>query len=215
MAWHNRLQQLMSGTGVLVVALLLARFALDFSASVAWWLAVPFWLLAAAAISASVVNLLAAVRGESARPASQKTRGLLLAAIPVAMFAASLDCSGLALSGCSRFCSFIKLVWIPLIAVGCAAHFLTRLNSLLGVLTLMSFLPLAPHCVCYNVANAWWIDRIGASPECYVWGFAVSMVSLTALSRVVRPWVSIGVSWSIIGGAAGFFIGHHYFQFPW
>ena len=47
----------------------------------------------------------------------------------------------------------------------------------------MSFVPLVPHCVCYNVGNAWWIDRLGASPVCYGWGFVVTMLSLSCLQQ--------------------------------
>ena len=211
----GRLQQLISGAGMLAAAFLLIRFAVDFGPSVRWWLATPFWVLVAAGLGVGAVNLFAASPGEYSSTTRRTSQALLLAAVPIGLFASSLDCSGLALAGCSPLCSFIKLVWIPLTGVGCAAYYLTRMKPMLMVMTLMSFLPLAPHCVCYNVANAWWIDRIGASPECYVWGFVVSMISLTALARGVRPWPSVAVCWTIIGGALAFFVTHHYVRFPW
>jgi hypothetical protein len=83
-------------------------------------------------------------------------------------------------------------------------------------ITVMSLVPLYPHCVCYNAANAWWIDRLGASPECYVWGLMASVVAVGGLcAGGKRSLVSAVVSWSIIGGALAFFVGHHYFGFPW
>jgi hypothetical protein len=107
------------------------------------------------------------------------------------------------------------MVWIPLIAVACAVYYRTSDRRVPAVLLVMSFVPLLPHCVCYNQANGWWIDHIGASPECYAWGFVVSTLALGALNNAGRYLATVAVSGAIIGGAFGFFVGHHYFKFPW
>ena len=85
----------------------------------------------------------------------------------------------------------------------------------LTAIAVMSFVPLFPHCVCYNVGNAWWIDRIGASPLCYGWGFVASVIAVSALRRGPRMWVSVATCGAIVTGATGFFVAHHYFHFPW
>ena len=79
----------------------------------------------------------------------------------------------------------------------------------------MGFVPLWPHCLCFNVGNGWWIERVGASPTCYAWGFAASLVALGALGAGRREWLSLLVNGAIIGGATAFFVGHHYFHYPW
>jgi len=77
------------------------------------------------------------------------------------------------------------------------------------------FVPLFPHYICYNVGNAWRIDPVGASLVCYAWGFVMSVIAVGALVRTANVWPSLGVCFTIITGAASFFVLHHYFQFPW
>ena len=180
-----------------------------------WWLAAPFWLLVIAALGVGTFNILGAAPTDLAADSNSKGRMLLLAAIPLGFVASSLDCTGLSLQGCSPFCTFIKLVWIPLIAAVCLAYYRTHKPSWLTVIVEMSLVALIPHCVCYNVGNAWWIDRIGASPLCYGWGFVVSIIAVGALRRATNYWPSFAVSFTIIAGATAFFVSHHYFQFPW
>jgi hypothetical protein len=117
--------------------------------------------------------------------------------------------------GCTPFCTFIKTIWIPLMAIVSAAYFFKERGWVLLMLSVMSFAPLVPHCACYNVGNGWWIEKLGASPVCYGWGFAASIVSIGALRRRKRTWPSLLVCGAIIFGAAGFFVAHHYFHFPW
>jgi hypothetical protein len=140
---------------------------------------------------------------------------MLVALIPLGFLASSLDCTGLSAQGCSPFCTFVKLIWIPLIAAVCVIHFFTRGAAWLTAIIAMSFVPLAPHCVCYNLGNAWWIDRIGASPLCYVWGFVISIVAVGALRSGAHLYRALTVCLTIIAGASGFFVSHHYFHFPW
>lgn len=213
----DRLQQWLLRIGLIVSAILLIRFAIDFSQSMKWWLAASFWLLVIGALGIASHNIF----GTSAPQSSNRSRirnlngELLLAAIPLSFFASSLGCSGLAAAGCSPFCTFIKLIWIPLIALACGIYVLAPRRIWLTVISVMSFVPLFPHCICYNVGNAWWIARIGASPTCYSWGFVVSVIALSALERGVRLWPSLILCGVIVSGASGFFVTHHYFHYPW
>jgi hypothetical protein len=213
----DRLQQWSLRLGLIISAVLLIRFAIDFSEGMKWWLAAPFCLLVIVALGVGIANVFSA-RSESVTP-HQPLRGakraLLVMAIPVGFLASSLDCMGLSLRGCSSLCTFVKLVWIPLIAALCAVYFLGGKQVWLTAISVLSFVPLVPHCVCYNFGNAWWIDRIGASPLCYGWGFIVSVIAVSALRSGAHLWSSLVVSFAIIAGASGFFVSHHYFQIPW
>lgn len=211
----NSFQRWMLRAGLIISAVLLIRFAMDFGERMSWWLAAQFWLLVIAALGVSALNVFGAATTDGAAESDLKARTLLLAAIPLGFFASSLDCTGLSAQGCSPFCTFIKLMWIPLIAVVCLAYYLTRKTAWLTMITPMSLVALAPHCVCYNVGNAWWIDRLGASPLCYGWGFVVSVIAVGALRRGTKYWPSLAVCITIIAGATAFFFSHHYFQFPW
>jgi hypothetical protein len=208
----HKLQPWVLRAGLCVSALLLVRFAIDFTADMSLLLGAPFWLLVIAALGVCFWNLAAAPGPDSF---TKVTRMLLLASIPLAFFASSLDCTGLSVEGCSPYCTFIKAGWIPLIAVVCAAYFFTGRGWLLLALSAMSLATLLPHCVCYNPGNGWWIERLGASPVCYAWGYVVSVASAGALHRGARAWPSLLIGGAIIGGASGFFVAHHYFHFPW
>ncbi len=108
-----------------------------------------------------------------------------------------------------------KVVWTPIITAACVAAFFNGKQAWLAVIAILSFVPLVPHCVCYNVGNAWWIDRLGESPLCYGWSFVVSMIALGALRKGKHLWISIAVCCTIVAGASAFFVTHHYFKFPW
>lgn len=210
----NKLQQWLLRVGLAISAMLLIRFAIDFSLEMSWWLAAPFWLLVIAALTTGVANLLAAPTSETTTH-PRRERVLLIAAIPLGFLASSLDCTGLSLHGCSLFCTFVKLIWIPPIAAACVVYFTVKKQGLLTAIALMSFVPLVPHCVCYNVGNAWWIDRLGASPLCYGWGFVVTMISLSCLRKGGSMAISLTICLAIILGSTAFFVSHHYFRFPW
>jgi hypothetical protein len=211
----DRLQQWLLRAGLFLSAVLLIRFAIDFTEAMKWWLAASFWLLVAVALGVAGLNTFSERKSPASTDHRLSARTLLLAAIPLGFLASSLDCTGLSAQGCSPFCTFVKLAWIPLIAVVCAVYFFAGTQAWLTLIAAISFVPLDPHCVCYNVGNAWWIDRIGASPVCYVWGFIVSIVAVSALRRGAHIRASLVVCFTIIAGAAGFFVSHHYFQFPW
>lgn len=213
-----RLQQWLLRAGLVMSAVLLIRFAIDFFEGMKWWLAAPFGALVIVALGVAAVNVFRATKADSVHAdlrSRDPKRALLLAAIPLGFLASSLDCTGLSPQGCSPFCTFVKLALIPLIGVFCATCFLTGKQGWLTAIGAMSFVALAPHCVCYNVGNAWWIDRIGTSPLCYGWGFVVSVIGLAALRRSSHLWLSIAVCFAILAGACAFFVSHHYFQVPW
>jgi hypothetical protein len=211
----DNLQRLLLYVGTAVAAFLLLRFAVDFTAEMSGLLAVPFWLLTIAALAVALSNIAGAGGGESRNPLPAGARAALLAMIPAGFFASSLDCTGLSLAGCSPYCGFVKTVWMPLVALACAAYYFKRSRPLLLAISAMIFVPLAPHCVCFNVGNGWWIERVGASPVCYVWGFTAGLISVSALrsGRLARP--SLAVCSAIVAGATMFFVSHHYFHFPW
>jgi hypothetical protein len=202
---------------LLISAVLLLRFAVDFSGQ-GLRLAVPFWGLVALTLTVMAANNLSGRPtrgGDDDKDKARRAEAWLLSLIPVGFFASSLDCTGLSLRGCSTFCTFIKLIWIPLVGAVCVGYYLRRDRRGPAVLLLLSFVPLIPHCICYNVANAWWIDHIGASPECYGWGFVVSTLTVGALAVGKRYLVTIIVNSLIVTGSLGFFVAHHYFGFPW
>lgn len=211
----DRLQQWLLRAGLAISAVLLIRFAIDFTKQMSWWLAAPFWLLVIAALGIGGANILGAGTPEQTANSRSRERALLLSAIPLSFLASSLDCSGLSLQGCSAFCTFIKLVWIPLMAAACLVYYFIRKPGWLTVILVMSLVALVPHCLCYNLGNAWWIDHIGASPLCYGWGFVVSVIAVGALRTARNDWPSLAVCFAIIAGSTAFFVSHHYFHYPW
>ena len=178
-------------------------------------LAVPFWALLLAALAIAAINLFVSKSGNRIDEPAGREQAALLAAIPLGFLASTLDCMGLTLEGCTSYCTFVKLIWLPLMSLVCVAYLIGRKASLILAIALMSFVPLLPHCICYNPGNGWWIDRLGSSPVCYSWGFVVSMISIGALRPGALFWPSLIVVYAIIAGAIGFFITHHYLHFPW
>ena len=209
----------LSTLGLLVAAALLGRFTFDLGGSVAPVVSVPFALLVGAALSGWALGLRGTARvggdGSAMGGAGPGGRLALAAAVPLGFVATSLDCTGLASAGCTSFCTFLKLGGYPLAAVGAAAFLAWGSRWILVALAAASFVPLVPHCVCRNPANEWWIDRLGASPACAVWGFTASLIALTALARGQRPGIALAVVYAIVGGALAFFAGHHYLGYPW
>ena len=210
-----RVQRSLLIIGFLLAAFLLIRFAIDFIREMPLLLAVPFCLLIAAALGILAFNLFRFQRGESPTGERKIETGLLLMAIPLGFLASSLDCSGLSLAGCTPFCTYIKTIWIPLLAIASLSFFVWNKPWLLLSISAISFVPLVPHCICYNVGNGWWIERIGTSPTCYAWGFIVSLIAVSAIMSKSRSLASLLLCGTILGGAFSFFVAHHYFHFPW
>jgi hypothetical protein len=112
------------------------------------------------------------------------------------------------LTGCSTFCTLVRFGWPPLLLV------LAIRREWNGVLALAA-LALIPHCVCRNPVNAWWIDRLGASPDCYAPAALVTLMATVALRSNARLALSAVAGYAIIGGVMTFFVGHHFFRIPW
>jgi hypothetical protein len=107
------------------------------------------------------------------------------------------------------------MAWVPLMAGTALLYQRTGRGVALLALTAMFFVPLVPHCICDNPANGWWIRNAGASPQCYLWGFAAGMLAVTAPYEGAWRRLSLATCYAIVAGALGFFVGHHYFHFPW
>jgi hypothetical protein len=203
------------GLGGLIAGVLLVRFGLDFGSAMPVWLGVPAWALVLAALALAVRHAVATT--SDGPPLGPREKGALLGIAPVAFVASSLDCSGLSLEGCTATCTVLKLAWLPMFAVGCVvvgapARPAPRAAALLVAFTLPA---LVPHCVCRNWVNLWWIHELGSSPMCFGWGFVASLVALGALARRSAVLPSLAVSGAITCGTTAFFVGHHYFHFPW
>jgi hypothetical protein len=213
----ERMQRPVLAAGLLVAMILLGRFAIDFSLEMPLLLSVPFVLLVLCALAVAAWNISRLLQTPEASrpPIDRATRVALLAFIPLGFWAASLDCSGLSWQGCTPFCTFIKIVWIPALAVLALLTVFIERDGLLLLINVMAFVPLWPHCQCFNPGNGWWIERLGASPMCYVWGFVVALIAVSAIKSRAQIWVSLLIGGAILSGAFGFFIAHHYFHFPW
>jgi hypothetical protein len=208
-----------------VSAVLLISFSYGFYTEMSPWLTVPFLGLVVISLLVSGANVASFIRGdaiEETAVARRRLEWMLMLAIPLAYLAASLDCTGLSLLGCTPFCTFIKSVWTPVLAIVCVLWLLRsvreqgrRTSRLPVVVLLMSLVPVAPHCICFNPGNGMWIGMIGASPVCYAWGLAVSVISVSAILSGKRIRQSTLVCYAIISGAFAFFAAHHFFHFPW
>ncbi|HEY6331329.1 MAG TPA: hypothetical protein VI756_18530 [Blastocatellia bacterium] len=210
-----------TATGILLFAtvavssVLLVRFSISFFAE-GPLLAVPLMMLATVTLLLAAAEAFAAFRRDGIRAKTRDIKSVvMLGLIPLAFLGSSLGCSGLAARGCTPFCTFIKLLWIPAIAIAVTVYYFAGKSWLLFVVGLMAWVPMVPNCACYNVVNGWWIDRIGKSPECYVWAFVVSAILIGALrsGRYVAPALLISIT--VVGGSLTFFVSHHYFHYPW
>lgn len=210
----DRVTRSLLAIGLVAVTILLLRFSVDFSAGII--LNTAFRALVALTLALAAIQTAAVWRTKETIPAeSSPARKALVLLIPAAFVAASLDCTGLSPRGCSSWCTFVKSALIPLIALLAFAYAARQSVRLLSLILAISLATLVPHCACYNMANAWWIDRLGASPVCYAWGVAVSIVASAAMctGRFIRS--SIILCSAITAGSLAFFVGHHYLAFPW
>ncbi len=209
-----RTHRLLLCVGSALASALLLKFAWDFSGGSAA-LALPLWLLVITAAGALALNTAAALKGGLIGRPGGRLEAALLLSVPLGYLASSLDCTGLAARGCTSFCTFVKVAWVPLLAAAALLYHVTGRGAILLALTAMLFVPLAPHCVCGNVANIWWIRQVGASPQCYLWGFAAGLLAVTSLYEGAWRRLSLAACCAIVGGALSFAVGHHYLHFPW
>ena len=121
MGLHVILQQFILLLAWIVSAVLLASFGYGFYSEMSVWLSAPFLVLVLLSLFVGGANVASFLQRPSGKESDGRKPRLLLAAIPLAFVAASLDCTGLSPYGCTGFCTFIKVIWIPLLAVVCGA----------------------------------------------------------------------------------------------
>jgi hypothetical protein len=162
------------------------------------------------------LNARSLARGEAS--AQRPTRGRRVAlglAVPLALLASGLDCMGLELSGCTTTCGVLMRGVGPAIALLVGLHAVTGVRAWLPVSLLGSFALLVPNCVCRNPVNRWWIDLLGQSPACFAASFGVLLLAIAALASGRRVLPSLLLAWGVVTAQLAFWIGHHYYQFPW
>lgn len=201
--------------GLLIAGVLLGRLVLDLVR-----LQPLFGALAAAFYLAMILhvgaNSAVLVRGRvGAEAASVPSRLALAAAMPVALLASALDCMGLALLGCTSECTVLIRAVAPGISLLALLHAFTGGGAWLIATLLLAFGLCLPHCVCRNPVNAWWMDLLGRSPACLSSSFAVILIAGSSLAARRRTTIALILSWGVIGVLIAFWVGHHYFDFPW
>jgi hypothetical protein len=176
----------------------------------------PLWIFLLVSLAPLAVNLLAAFRGpQTTFRAGPWSRAALIAVIPVAFLASGLDCMGLSLKGCTSVCNFLVRIWTPFVAVTAAVYMVTARRWLLPLITLVCLGYLVPSCRCYNPVNAWWLHRFASSPACFAASLWASVIAIAALCWGRQVPLAIAVCWVINAALLGFFVGHHYYHFPW
>jgi hypothetical protein len=173
----------------------------------------PFY---AAFLVLAGANTLALLRGSvEAPPLGGGVRLGLALAIPAALVASMLDCMGLAFDGCTTWCTLQMRGVAPVLGVLALVHGLAGGRGLLVALLAGSLLLLVPNCVCRNPVNRWWIDLLGQSPACFGGSFALVQVALGALLVRRRAPAALALAWGGVAAMLGFWVGHHYFRWPW
>lgn len=161
-------------------------------------------------------NARSLARGQApARRPGRSTRMALGLAVPLALLAAGLDCMGLELAGCTTTCGVLMRGVGPLLALLVGLHALTGVRVWLSAGLVGSFALLVPNCVCGNPVNRWWIDQIGRSPACFAASFAVLLLAVSALASGRRVALALGLAWGVVVAQIAFWVGHHYYHFPW
>jgi hypothetical protein len=209
--WHRWLVL----AAIVVVGAIYTRGTFDFSRFDDRFL-LPVWFVFLGSLGIVFANLVAAFRAsQSTFTAGPWSRSALAAAIPVAFLAAGLDCTGASLSGCSPVCGFLVRIWTPAVAVAAAAYVITGRRWLLPVITVMCFPYMVPNCLCYNPLNAWWLHRFPLSPACFAASGWASLIAIVTLSWGRLVPLAVAACWLVNAVLLGFFVGHHYYHFPW
>lgn len=201
--------------GTLAAAVLLGRMTFDLA---------RLDPIIAVVISGSYLGFLAvagtqtshALRGSPAPGELGRGGRLALAlAIPIAYLASVLDCMGLSFSGCTAACSVLTRGVAPAVGAMVVVHAVKGQHGFLVGAFALSFGLLVPNCVCYNPANRFWIDLWGWSPACFGGSFGVTVLAVAALHtrRLIVP--SLVLAWGAVLAMLAFWIGHHYFDYPW
>ena len=150
-----------------------------------------------------------------AAPLRLRARLLLVLAIAAGFVASALGCMGLSFFGCTSICMFLSHVWIPLTGAVTLLYLAFPRPGVLAVLLLLCLAFLVPNCACDNVVNHRWIELWDVSPACFSLGITISLASISALytQRAVR--VSGICVWLGVTVCLFFWVGHHFFHFPW
>lgn len=173
------------------------------------------WGFYAAFLALGVAHVRAAWRGVSAPALGRGARLLLALAVPVGLLGSILDCMGVSLAGCSPRCAFLTQAVVPAVGALAVLHGVTARSGWVVAALLLSFGLLVPNCVCRNPINTPWIRLIGLSPACFASGFTVTLVAASALLTRRHVRASVAFVWGTIVLLMVFFVGHHYFDWPW
>lgn len=180
------------------------------------WLPLPLWLFFFLSLVLIITNIQSGFQPASAQEQiSPGLRAALVLAIPAGFLGAALDCMGLSLSGCTPVCMFLVRGWFHLIVIAAVAYLVTDKRWLLLTITLLSFVYLIPNCVCFNPMNAWWLQHFRRSPACFGAAYWVSVVAVAALLWRRFTMLSVITCWTINVVLLAFFVGHHFYGFPW
>ena len=201
--------------GTLAAAVLLGRLTFDL-ARLDPLMAVAISVFYLGFLTVAGTNARHALRGSSPpRELGRRGRLALALAIPVAYLASVLDCMGLSFHGCTTTCSVLMRGVAPAVGTLVLVHAVKGRPGFLVAAFVLSFGLLVPNCVCYNPVNRYWIDLWGQSPACFGGSFGVTVLAVSALhtERWIVP--SLVLAWGAVLAMLAFWVGHHYFDYPW
>jgi hypothetical protein len=174
------------------------------------------WVFWAVFLVLALAQLRAAWSAAADRsPLTRGQRMGLVLAVPFGLLGSIVDCMGLSFHGCSVPCAFLSRAVAPAVALLVAAYGLTDGSVWRSAALGLAFVLLVPNCRCRNPVNAFWIDLLGLSPACFVSGFSVTLVALSALATRRHAGAALALAWSTIAVLLVFFVGHHYYDWPW
>lgn len=199
--------------GVVLASGLVGKLALDLARRDAL-MGCLVWGFYAFFLGLAGLQLAGAWQGKTGAISRAQRLGLALA-VPAGLLGSVVDCMGLSLVSCSPACGFLTKVVAPAVALLALLHGLTAARTPLALALALSFALLYPNCTCYNPVNAGWIDVLGRSPACFASGFTVSWVASAALLTRRFAAASLALSWGTVAVQLAFFVGHHYFDWPW
>lgn len=168
-------------------------------------------LLAVAAMAALLALLTARPR-RSAAPPGRWLRAALIATVPLSYVVMSIACTGYLDVGCTRVCGLLRYTAAPLAVLSLVAA--GRDPRFYGYAVLAAATALVPNCVCDNFLNHPWVGWLGASPMCYFFPFAVTLVAITGL-RGLYPRLCLAAAAAGSVGAAAIGLSHQLLGFPW
>jgi hypothetical protein len=164
-------------------------------------------------VGANVASLLRAQ--EAGAEPSNALRWSLALTVPLAFLAAAMDCMGLSFAGCTSACGLLMHFGAPATAAGTLLFAATGARGWILASNLLALGFFVPNCTCRNPVNRWWMDLFGRSPACYASGVAVFLIASTALATRRRLVPAALLAWGVVASTFAFWIGHHYFDWPW